>query len=91
MSGYLMEHLIENYQYKWIFILNNKEVKMGLKNVALISIMKIVKTEFKPTEAWNPLFRDRYFLGIEKVTYQETNQSVFGSRFIRDVKLEDER
>lgn len=37
MSGYLMEHLPEIYQDQGVFIFNDDEVRMGLKDVTLIS------------------------------------------------------
>lgn len=49
MSGYLVEHLLENYQAKGVFVLNDNEVKMDLKYVALISEMNVVKTDWPPT------------------------------------------
>lgn len=48
------------------------------------------EVKIKQTEASHPTFRDIYFLGIRKVTYREINQAVFGSKFIRYVKLGDE-
>lgn len=44
MSGYLLEYLLANYQGKGIFVLNDNKVKMGLKDVALISGMEVLKT-----------------------------------------------
>lgn len=34
MPGYLLEHLLENNQGKWIFFLNDNDIKIGLKDVA---------------------------------------------------------
>lgn len=51
MPGYLFDHLLKNYQGKGIFILNDNEVKMGLRDVELISGMMVVKTNFKLIEA----------------------------------------
>lgn len=70
-SGYFVEHMIENYQRNRIFILNYNEVKMELKNVALISIMKVVKTDFKPTDRTPYTFRERYFVEIQRMTYMK--------------------
>lgn len=86
MSAYWVEHLIENYQGSGICILNDNEVKMDLKDVTLISGLKVAKTNFRPTKASHPTCRDRYFLRIKKVTYQDINQAVFNSRLIRDIK-----
>lgn len=61
MPRYLVEYLIENYPGNGIFILNDNSVKKGLKEV-LISGMKVVKIDFKSTEASHPTFKDRYFL-----------------------------
>lgn len=61
MSDYLCEHLLENYLDKGILVLNDSEVKMGLKYVAFISGMKVVKTDFKPTKMKHPNFKDRFF------------------------------
>lgn len=38
MSGFLMEHLVDCYSGKGVLILNNNEVKMGLKDVVYIRI-----------------------------------------------------
>lgn len=86
MSGYLVEHLIENYHGKGFFSLNDNEVKMGLKDVALISGTKVVNTDFKAIEAKQPMFTDRFFCGTKIISYHEINQSVFDSRFIREVR-----
>lgn len=44
--------MLENYQGKRIFVLKDNEVKMGLKDVALISAMKVVTTEAnQPSDA----------------------------------------
>lgn len=60
-----------------------------MKDVALISGIKVFKTNFKPTEASHLMFKDRYFPEIKKVTYQEINQAIFCTIFIRDVKSGD--
>lgn len=36
-SSFLMEHLLDCYQGEGVFSFNNNEVKMGLKDVGLIS------------------------------------------------------
>lgn len=48
MSDYLVKHLIENSQVNGIFILKDNKFQRGLKDVALIIGMKVVKTDFKP-------------------------------------------
>lgn len=64
MLGYLLKHLLDNYQVKRMFVLNDNEVKMGLKDMKVN--MKLVKTEFNPTKAQHSIFRDRYFHEIKK-------------------------
>lgn len=44
-----------------MFILNNNEVKMWLKDAMLISGLRVVSINFIPMEAQQPSFRDRYF------------------------------
>lgn len=61
-----MEHLKQNYQDNRIFNLDDNEVKMGLKDVALISRMKVADTKFNPTETSHPMFRE-YFLELKKL------------------------
>lgn len=58
-------YLIDNYQGDGTFVLKENEVKMGLKNMTLISEMKVVKTNFKPTEASYSTFSARYFSKIK--------------------------
>lgn len=53
MLGYLVEYLIENYHDIGFFILNGNELKMYLKDVALISGLKVVKIDFRQIEASN--------------------------------------
>lgn len=50
----MVEHLIEDYQGNEIFILNDNEVKVGLKDVALISGLEVVKTDFRLTMTSQP-------------------------------------
>lgn len=50
MSAYLLEHLFDNCQGEGMFDLNINEVKMGLKDVALITRLRAA-TNFKLTEA----------------------------------------
>lgn len=51
MSGYLLKNLLENYQDKGIFIINDNGVKTGLKDVMLISELKIAKADFKASKS----------------------------------------
>lgn len=60
-----------------------------MKDVALISRLKFVKTDFSPTEVPYPTFRID-ILGNKIVTYWEINQAIFDSRLITDVKSGDE-
>lgn len=65
MLVYLLEHLLENYHGKETFLLNGKEFKLVLKDVALISEIKVVKTNIKPTEVnWRSGFRGFFFLKV---------------------------
>lgn len=35
-------------------------------------------------------FKERFFLNYKEVSYKEINRSVYGSRYIKMVRLEDE-
>lgn len=51
MSGYLVEHLIENYQGKGIFFSNGNKVKMRFKGLILISgVRQLRPTSNQPKE-----------------------------------------
>lgn len=63
---------------------------MGLNDMAFISRLKVPKTDLRPIVASQPMFKNKYFSGIKKVTHQEVTQAVFGSRFIREVKQVDQ-
>lgn len=87
MSDYIVEHLIGDYQGKDIFILNDNEVAMELKDV-LISGLKVVKTNSKPIEVEHPTFRDRFFPGMKNLPITRSiNPS---SVVVREVRSRDE-
>lgn len=71
-------------------LLNNIHVNMGLKDVAQISRLRIVKVGFKPNAMEEQTFKDRFFRGLKQVSYQEINQAVFISRLIKRVRTKDE-
>lgn len=48
-----------------VFSFNNKEVKLGLKNVATISGLKVVSSSFIPNAIEETMFRERFFPGIK--------------------------
>lgn len=87
----LLELFFENYQENGIFAIDDNEVKMLLKDVALISGMNVVKIDFKPTKARHPTFRNRFLPGFEKISYQQISQSVFSNRFIKKARSGDTR
>lgn len=74
MLSFLIELLVDCYRGENIFVFNKKEVKFGLKDMA-ISGLRIVNPRFIPKEELT--FRDRYFAGVKQVIYQETNQTAF--------------
>lgn len=58
---------MENYQDKMIFNINDNEVKMGSKDVMLISGLKVLKINFKQTEAKYPTFGIDISLKLKKL------------------------
>lgn len=66
MSSYFLEHLLDSYQGKRMFALNDNEVKIELKDVSLISGLKGIKADFNLPEEPDPTFRDRFFSTIKK-------------------------
>lgn len=47
MPGYLLEHFLKNYQGKGIFFLKWQEIKIMLKDLTLISGIKVTNIDFK--------------------------------------------
>lgn len=62
--GLLVETFVWQLQVKGIAVINGNDIKMGLKYVAL-SGLKVVKTDFNPTEVQLPMFRDILFVELK--------------------------
>lgn len=73
-----------------VFKLNNVEGKMGSKGVALISGLEVA---FPASRSHlnndDSAFKNKLFPGVRQICFQEINQVVFGSRFIKQVSLGD--
>lgn len=77
MSSYLLEHLLDNYQSEGKFILNKNDVKFGLKDVVLISRLRVAPTYFEPTEMQKPSSEDRFFPEIKTLATRRTIKPFF--------------
>lgn len=56
---------------------------MGLKNVVLASGVSLFHPDFKLNVIEESTFKGRFYPGAKQVSYEEINQAVFGSRFIK--------
>lgn len=69
ISSFLLEYLLECYQGKSLFLLNDKEVMFGRRDVALISGLSATFTVMKEISIQVPSLRERYFPRIKHVSY----------------------
>lgn len=51
--------------------------------------MWVVSSDSRPISIQHSSFKDRFFLGIKKISYQEISQTIFGSRLIKQVRSGD--
>lgn len=56
MLGFFSKHLVDYHRGEGLFISNKKEVKLGLKVVAIISSLRVVNSGFT--------FRDNFSLSV---------------------------
>lgn len=76
MLSYFLEHLLDNYQGERKFILNKNEVKFRLKDVVLISRLRVAPTYFELTEVQKPS-KDRFCPEIKKLATRKTIRPIF--------------
>lgn len=63
--GVLIRYLWDHFQGARIFRLNKVEVKMGLKDVAIISRLNVVSPIIRPRPSHDELtFKNRLFRGV---------------------------
>lgn len=59
---------------RWgVFSLNKNEIKMGLKDVTLISVLRVANPSFKHNGIDELTSEDRFFLEVKQLSYQEIN------------------
>lgn len=77
ISGFLVEYLLDVYQNKGIFILDETKVKFGWRDMILISGLNIASHAMRETSVQVSSFKDRYFVGIKQVaTKRSTSLSL---------------
>lgn len=77
-----MDHILDCYQGDGNFTLNNIEINMGLKD---ISGLRVVTLTFQPsTSDDETTFKERFFLGVKLVSYQEISNPSFGVGSLRE-------
>lgn len=70
---------------KWLHF-KKKDVKSGLKDVSLISSLRVVNPGLKPKKNRGLTFGDRFFSTIKQVSYHKINQAVFDNKLIKQVR-----
>lgn len=69
-----MEYLLDCYQGNGDFVLKETKVKFRRRDVALISGLNVTSMAMKGTSLQVPPFRERYFVGLKQVSYQNINR-----------------
>lgn len=58
MKGFLMEYLVDCYQSEGVFVFNKREVRLGLRDVALLLGLRVVNLSCSPNSIEETNFKD---------------------------------